>query len=122
FWLELGAHTCYNSYRNLIGLVENCNITDQLIKREKVPFKMLIGNQIKSIPFELNLLELLLSAPRLFTLRPEGQSVESYYSRIVGCTNFARVIGPAINAVLSQKANDFPADMIFKKRLRRKDI
>jgi oxygen-dependent protoporphyrinogen oxidase len=122
FWLELGAHTCYNSYRNLIGLVENCNIAGQLMDREKVPFKMLVGSRIKSIPFQLNLLELLLSAPRLFTLRPEGQSVESYYSRIVGCTNFERVIGPAINAVLSQKANDFPADMIFKKRLRRKDI
>ena len=122
FWLELGAHTCYNSYRNLLGIIENCGILNQLIPREKVPFKMLAGSRIKSIPSQLNFLELLLSAPRLFTLKPEGQSVESYYSRIVGCTNFERVIGPAINAVLSQKANDFPADMIFKKRPRRKDI
>jgi protoporphyrinogen oxidase len=122
FWLELGAHTCYNSYRNLISIIEDCNIAGRLIGREKVPFKMLVGSRIKSIPFQLNLLELLVSAPRLFKLRPEGQSVESYYSTIVGCTNFKRVIGPAINAVLSQKANDFPADMIFKKRLRRKDI
>ena len=122
FWLELGAHTCYNSYRNLLGIIENCGILNQLLEREKVPFKMLVGSRIKSIPSQLNFLELLLSAPRLFTLKPEGQSIESYYSRIVGCTNFERVIGPAINAVLSQKAADFPADMLFKKRLRRKDI
>ena len=122
FWVELGAHTCYNSYRNLIGLIENCNVADQLITREKVPFKMLAGSRIRSIPSQLNFLEFFLSAPRLFTLKPEGQSVESYYSRIVGCANFQRVIGPAISAVLSQKADDFPADMIFKKRPRRKDI
>jgi protoporphyrinogen oxidase len=122
FWLELGAHTCYNSYRNLIGLVEDCNIADQLISREKVPFKMLVGGLIKSFPSQLNFFELLLSVPRLFTLSQQGQSIESYYSRIVGSTNFERVIGPAMSAVISQRANDFPADMLFKKRLRRKDI
>jgi|SRR5208283_2783218 len=122
FWLELGAHTCYNSYRNLLGIIENCGLLNQLVPREKVPFKMLVGNRIKSIPSQLNFLELLLSAPRLFSLRQEGNSVESYYSRIVGRKNFERVIGPAMNAVISQKSNDFPADMLFKKRVRRKDI
>ncbi len=122
FWLELGAHTCYNSYRNLLGIIENCGILDQLVHREKVPFKMLVDSRIKSIPSELNFLELLLSAHRFFTLKPGGQSVESYYSRIVGCSNFGRVIGPAMDAVISQKSNEFPADMLFKKRLRRKDI
>jgi hypothetical protein len=50
FWLELGAHTCYNSYRNLIGIIEDCQILDRLVQREKVPFRMRVGNQIKSIP------------------------------------------------------------------------
>ncbi len=122
FWVELGAHTCYNSYGNLIGILDNCGILNQLVHREKVPFKMLVGSRIKSIPSQLNFLELFLSASRLLTLKPEGQSVESYYSRIVGCTNFELVIGPALNAVISQKANNFPADMLFKKRPRRKDI
>ncbi len=122
FWIELGAHTCYNSYRNLIGIMEECGALDRMVPREKVPFKMLIGGNIKSIPSQLDFLELLLSAPRLFTLKKEGQSVESYYSRIAGRKNFERVIAPAMNAVVSQRANDFPADMLFKKRLRRKDI
>ncbi len=122
FWIELGAHTCYNSYRNLIGIMEGCKALDRVIAREKVPFKMLIAGSIKSIPSQLNFLELLSSAPRLFTLRKEGQSIGSYYSRLVGPRNFERVIGPAMNAVISQDARDFPADMLFKKRLRRKDV
>jgi len=122
FWLELGAHTCYNSYRNLIGLVEDCSIADKLINREKVSFKMLVDGTIKSIPSQLNFFELLLSGPRLFTLSQKGQSIETYYSKIVGRTNFERVVNPAMTAVISQRANDFPADLLFKKRPRRKDI
>lgn len=122
FWIEMGAHTCYNSYRNLIGIIEDCTTISKLVKREKVPFKMLIDDQIKSIPSQLNFLELFCSAPRLFTLKKEGQSVKSYYSRILGNKNFEKVLSPALNAVISQNASDFPADMLFKKRLRRKDI
>lgn len=122
FWIELGAHTCYNSYRNLIEILEDCTTISRLVKREKVPFKMLVDGRIKSIPSQLNFLELLCSAPRLFAVKKEGQSVESYYSKILGNKNFEKVLSPALNAVISQKANDFPADMLFKKRTRRKDI
>src|SRR5271157_998318 len=48
FWIEMGAHTCYNSYSNLLEIIENCNILDQLTSREKVPFKMLAGSRIES--------------------------------------------------------------------------
>ncbi|MBF0557841.1 MAG: FAD-dependent oxidoreductase [Nitrospirae bacterium] len=122
FWIEMGAHTCYNSYGNLIGIVEDCDMLNQLIQRQKVPFKMLIDNHIKSIPSQLNYLELLLSGPRIFTLKQTGQSIQAFYSKIVGNSNYKRVIGPAMSAVLSQKADDFPADMLFKKRPRRKDV
>lgn len=122
FWIELGAHTCYNSYRNLIGILEDRRMLDRLRRREKVPFKMLINNQIKSIPSQINFLELLFSAPRIFSLKKRGQSIESYYSKIVGKRNFRTVFEPFFNAVPSQKANDFPAEILFKKRPRRKDI
>ncbi len=121
-WIELGAHTCYNSYRNLIGIIEDCMILDHLIRREKVPFKMLVDSRIKSISSQLDFLEFLLSVPHIFTIKKGGQSIESYYSKIVGRTNFERVIAPAMSAVISQEANRFPADMLFKKRPRRKDI
>lgn len=122
FWIEMGAHTCYNSYQNLIKVMEDCATTGRLVKQEKVPFKMLVDGQIKSIPSQLNLLELFCSAPRLFTNKKKGQSVESYYSGVLGRTNYERVLAPAVNAVISQRADDFPADMLFKRRTRRKDI
>ena len=122
FWLELGAHTCYNSYGNLLGIMQACRLLDSIIKRENVPFRLLAGDQVKSIQSQLNFVELLFSAPRLFTLGKTGKSIEDYYSRIVGRRNFEKVFSHVFDAVISQKAADFPADMLFKKRPRRKDV
>uniref|UniRef100_C6E8Z7 FAD dependent oxidoreductase n=1 Tax=Geobacter sp. (strain M21) TaxID=443144 RepID=C6E8Z7_GEOSM len=122
FWLELGAHTCYNSYRGLIGLMEQHGMMESILAREKVSFKMLVDNEIKSITSQLSFPELFGSAWRIFTLKKEGESVATYYGRIVGRRNYDRVFAPAFNAVISQRANDFPADMLFNKRPRRKDV
>lgn len=122
FWLELGAHTCYNSYGNLIGLTEETGIKGLMLGREKVGFKVLAGGKLKSIPSQINFMELLFSAPRFFTASKEGSTVKSYYSSIAGAGNYGRVLGPAFNAVLSQEADDFPAHMLFGRRPRRKDI
>lgn len=123
FWLELGAHTCYNSYGNLLRILEERQLLDRLLPREKVSFKMLVDSRIRSIPSQLNFLELLLSLPRLFTLEKSSTSVASYYAKIVGQKNYERVFAPAFNAVLSQRADEFPADMLFNKRpKRRKEI
>jgi oxygen-dependent protoporphyrinogen oxidase len=122
FWLELGAHTCYNSYGNLIGIIEDCGIRERLQGRRNVPFMMFVDGKVKSIPSQLDFLELVCSVPHIFTLAKSGRTVSSYYSRIVGKKNFDRVIGPALSAVPSQRADDFPAEMLFKKRKRRKDI
>jgi UDP-galactopyranose mutase len=48
--------------------------------------------------------------------------VKSHYSRLVGAGNYERALGPMLSAVPSQRADDFPADMLFKKRPRRKDV
>ncbi len=122
FWVELGAHTCYNSYAKFLGIVEDLDMIDQLTRREKVPFRMLVEDRLRSIPSQLNFFELLVSVPRLFFLKKEGQSVESYYSRIVGKGNFDKVFTHLFSAVPSQTADDFPADILFKRRQRRKDV
>lgn len=122
FWLEMGAHTCYNSYGNLIGIIEDRGALSSLQARQKVPFMMLVDGKVKSIASQLDFVELLFSAPRLFTLSKSGMTVESYYSKILGRRNYQRVIGPALSAVPSQRADDFPADMLFKRRKRRKDV
>ena len=122
FWLELGAHTGYNSYGNFLGLLEDCHVLDSLMKRAKVSFRMLIDDRVKSVLSQLDLAELLISVPHIFTLRKEGQSIESYYSRIVGRKNFEKVFRPAFSAIICQESCDFPADMLFQKRKRRKEI
>jgi oxygen-dependent protoporphyrinogen oxidase len=122
FWLELGAHTCYNSYRSLIEVIEDCGIVNQIIPRAKVPFRLLKDKQVKSFPSQINFLELLISVPKLFTKKKEGETVKSYYGSIVGKKNFKKVFSALFSAVPSQNADDFPADALFKKRERRKDI
>src|SRR5678815_1827457 len=62
------------------------------------------------------------SMPRLIGASPEGKTVRAHYGRIVGDGNYERVLGPMLSAVPSQRADDFPADMLFKKRPRRKDV
>jgi protoporphyrinogen oxidase len=101
YWLELGAHTMYNSYSNLIDIIEGCGIADEMIKRKKVPYKVLKNGKIHSVI---------------------SQTVESYYSRIVGKYNYRKFFQYMFNAVPSQPTNEFPADILFKKRSRRKDI
>lgn len=122
FWLELGAHSGFNSYGNLLAILEDCRLLDQLIKKQKSAFKLLVGGQLKSIPGQLNYLELLTSLPRLFTRKKAGQSVAAYYSAIAGQRNYRQVFGPAFNAVICQPADDFPAELLFRVKPRRKEV
>ncbi len=122
FWIELGAHSGFNSYGNLLAILEDCRLLDQLIKKQTSAFKLLVGGQLKSIPGQLNYLELLTSLPRLFTRKKAGQSVASYYSAIAGQGNYRQVFGPAFNAVICQPADDFPAELLFRVKPRRKEV
>lgn len=122
FWFELGAHTCYNSYRELLAIIEDRLGLDHLMGREKLPFRLLAGGEVRSIVEELSIWRLLLSALRLPTALKAGHSVSEYYGRIVGARNYERVFGPLLSAVPSQRADAFPADMLFKRRTRRKDV
>lgn len=121
FWLELGAHTCYNSYGNLLDIIEYCQADGQMIQRQKVPFMMLVDDQIKSIFSQINYPELLLSVPKLIVLNKQQQSVASYYTAVLGKKNYQRVFRHLFNAVPSQSTDDFPADILFKSRARRRD-
>lgn len=122
FWWELGAHTCYNSYGALVDLLSECGGLGKLLPRQKAPFRLLVGDQIRSIPGELSFLELAFSAPKLLVSSKAGKSVREFYGPIVGKGNYAKVFSPLFAAVPSQPADDFPAEMMFKKRPRRKEI
>ncbi|HET7504586.1 MAG TPA: FAD-dependent oxidoreductase [Kofleriaceae bacterium] len=128
FWIELGAHTCYNSYGAFLEVLEGVGLLGELQPRGKPVLRFLDGNTILpgknlgGLLRRMSLWELARSVPRILGASQDGQTVRSYYGRIVGAGNYERVLGPMLSAVPSQRADDFPADMLFKKRPRRKDV
>jgi protoporphyrinogen oxidase len=85
-------------------------------------YRLFTYGAVKSIMSQMSIPELLFSFPNFFSAKMDGETVESYYSKVFGKRNFAQAIGPMFNAVICQKANEFPADMLFKKRPRRKEV
>lgn len=122
FWLELGTHTAYNSYRNILNMMQQCQMLDQLRPRENVSFKLWQQGTIKSIPLQLNYLELISHLPRLLWKSKENQTIENYYTQVFGRKNYQNLLSHAFSAVLCQTADNVPADMLFRKKPRRKDI
>lgn len=122
FWLELGAHSCFNSYGNLLAILESLHVLDRLRPRARVGFRLFADGAVRGIPSQLYFPELLLAPFRLIGLKKTGRGVADYFGRIVGPRNYAAVFEPAFNAVICQPASDFPADCLFRSRQRRKDI
>ena len=128
FWLELGAHTLYNSYATLIDHFEHLGLMSELQARGKPCLRFLDGDAVApgsnlgALLARMSKWQLLASLPKMIGASQEGRTVAEYYGRIVGRENFERVLGPMLSAVPSQRADDFPADMLFKKRARRKDV
>jgi protoporphyrinogen/coproporphyrinogen III oxidase len=129
YWFELGAHTCYNSYVGLARVIEGCGLRPEVLPRAKTHLRFLDGDRLvpgSNLSALLRLFswgELLRGLPRAWREKKDGQTVYSYYSRIVGRKNYGNVLGPMLAAVLSQSADAFPAGMLFKsRRARRRDF
>ena len=122
FWLELGAHSCFNSYGNLLAILERVGVLNRLQRRAKVGFRLFADGAVRSIPSQLCFPELLLAPFRLVGLKKAGRDVAEYYGRLVGLRNYAAVFEPAFDAVICQPATEFPAENLFRSRPRRKDV
>ena len=122
FWAELGAHTCYNSYGYLLQILEQTGQLDSLQAKEKLRYLIQTREGLKSIPSELNIWELLGVIPRLLMAKKQGHTAAEYFGSVIGRRNFQQVLGPALDAVVCQPAREFPADSLFRKKPRRKEI
>jgi len=122
FWLEMGTHTCFNSYTRLLTLLQSLGLMDQMQSREKLHYRMLANDKLVSIPSRLYFVELLTHVWRLFSLSKENRSVSEYYRAIIGPKNYNDVFGHAFNAVICQPASDVPSEMLFRKRPRHKEV
>jgi len=122
FWVEAGSHSCFNSYGNLIQILESLGHLDQATAKEKQSYKLWSEGKRRSILSALHPLELAVSIPRLFSGSKEGKSVFEYYGRVLGKKNYRDLFGPAFRSVICQDADDFPAEALFRKKPRRKDV
>lgn len=121
FWLELGAHTGFNSYGHLLDILADLDGLSALCPKPRLNYQLWVEGCRRTIPAQLHWWELVRSCPRLFTLDKTTATVAGYYGAIAGPNNYQEVLGPAFNAVICQDATDFPAASLFRKRTRRQD-
>ncbi len=121
FWVELGAHTCYNSYGALLELLDD-DLKGRIQARHKAPWRVWDGRRLQSVFARMHWPTLLPALPRLFITPKAGQGLEAYYSRVMGRRTYEALLRHAFNAVIAQPADDFPADLLFRKKARRQDI
>ncbi len=122
FWTEAGSHTCFNSYGNLLGIMDDLGLTARVQPKTKVGYRLWQGGQRRSIGSALHVLEAAVSLPRLFATRKEGQRVADYYGRVLGRRNYRDLLRHAFQAVICQDADDYPAEALFRRKPRRKDV
>lgn len=122
FWAEAGSHTCFNSYGHLLDTLSDLGMLERLRPKAKLRYSLWRGDERASIFSALHLPELLLSLPRIFTGTKSGRSVREFYAAGLGERNYRDVFGPAFRAVICQDADDFPADLLFRRKPRRKEV
>lgn len=132
YWHEMGAHATYNSYGTFLDLVVGTGVAGKIVPRgpARATFGLLRNGEIAwltppKVLLRLSWLEAALHLPFGAFARKEGETVYSYYSRLLGRRNYDRVLAPFFAAVPSQKADGFPVSgpgSLFKKRPRRKEF
>ena len=122
FWTEAGAHTCFNSYGTLLGIMDDLGLTGRAQAKGKVSYRLWRDGERRSIASALHPLEAALSLPRIFTAKKAGRSVSDYYGEVLGRRNYQDLLRHAFQAVICQPADDYPAEALFRRKPRRKDV
>jgi len=115
FWVEMGAHTFYATYANLIDLIQKNELEQDIVAREKVGMKVFTDKHEK-IMSGVNKFELIRSVPNLFFSKRDGKTVKEYFGKIVGRKNYDNVFTRMFSAVIVQNADNFSAEYFLKRR------
>lgn len=119
FWLELGAHTAYNSYSQLLEALQARGRLDDLLPREKLGYSFVGADGGLHSPLKrLNFLQAAFSLPFGIGKPKAGRSVAEWFGGLLGRGNYQRLLAPAFAAVLSQPADAFPAEWLFRRKPR----
>jgi protoporphyrinogen oxidase len=122
FWTEAGSHTCFNSYGHLLDILGDLGLMDRLVPKAKLRYSLWREGGRHSIFSALHPLEMALSLPRLFTSPKRRKRVADYYGAGLGRRNYRDLFGPAFRAVICQDADDFPSELLFRRKPRRKEV
>ena len=121
FWLELGAHTAYNSYAPLLEALDDRGRLGDLLTREKMGYRFVGADGATYSPMKrLSFLEAAFSLPFGIGRAKAGRSVAEWFGGLLGKGNYRRLLSPAFAAVLSQPADGFPAEWLFRRKPRMK--
>lgn len=116
YWRELGAHTCYNSYTHLLSIVKNLKLEKHVQELSKGSYLIYADGKIKSAMTQIAYPSLLLNGVKLFFTKRNGKTVKEYFGNIVGIKNYEKLFTHLFCAVLSQNADNYPADIFLKRR------
>lgn len=122
FWTEGGGHTCFNSYGNMLSILDDLGLTSQVQPKAKVGYWLWKDGRRRKIASALHVLEAARSIPRIFKAPKAGRSVKDYYSEVLGRRNYQDLLRHAFQAVICQPADDYPAEALFRRKKRRKDV
>jgi len=119
FWLEMGAHTSYNSYSQLLEALQERGRLDDLLPRAKLGYSFVGPFGALQSPMKLlNFFQAAYSIPFGFVKTKSGRSVAEWLGGLLGRGNYRRLLSPAFAAVLSQPADSFPAEWLFRSKPR----
>jgi protoporphyrinogen/coproporphyrinogen III oxidase len=122
FWTEAGGHTCFNSYGNMLSILDDLGLTGQVQAKQKVGYSLWKDGKRRSIASALHLFEAARSIPRIFSAPKAGRSVADYYGTVLGQKNYRDLLRYAFQAVICQPADKYPAEALFRRKPRRKDV
>jgi protoporphyrinogen oxidase len=123
FWLELGAHTAYNSYGPLLEALADRGRLGELLPREKLGYRFYLGDGHLQSPIRrLGFLEAAMSLPLGLGKAKEGRTVAEWFAGLLGKGNYRRLLAPAFAAVLSQPPDNFPAEWLFRRKPRMQEV
>ena len=118
YFVELGAHTAYNSYGQLLSILQKRGRLAELLTREKLGYHFLNEERLQSPMARVNMLEAALHVPFGLFKSKVGADLKTYFGTLLGKRNYAQVLSPAFAAVLSQPCDDFPAEWLFRRKPR----
>lgn len=118
FFVEMGAHTAYNSYGHLLDILKRRGRMGELLMRQKLGYHFLVGDRLQSPLVRVNLLEAALHVPFGLFKPKAGKDLRTYFGALLGKGNYDRVLSPAFAAVLSQACDDYPAEWLFRRKPR----